>query len=301
MRKKWTIDNIESQEWKTFLITGANSWLWFWATKALASKWANIIMTSRNKERWMEALNKIKEEIPNAKLDLMILDLADLENVKKFAKEFNDKYDKLDVLINNAWVMFPPVQTKTKQGFELQFWTNHLWHFALTKLLLETLEKTPNSRIVVMSSLVATMKDAYIYWDDLHFEKHYDTMKSYSQSKLANMIFASELNKRLQKNNSNITCLMAHPGYTATNLQKNMWVLWRIMTSIVAQNVDMWILPMLRASIDKNVKWWEYYGPDKMRNFKGYPILNKTNKILEDEEACNKLWEISEKLTNTKY
>jgi NAD(P)-dependent dehydrogenase (short-subunit alcohol dehydrogenase family) len=300
----WTADNIASQQGKTFLITGANSGLGFEATKVLSKKGAHIVMTARNLQKGNEALEAIKKENPNAKLDLMQLDLADLHSIRNFSDEFHSKYSKLDVLVNNAGVMNPPKREVTKQNFEVQFGTNHLGHFLLTGLLLDTLKNTPNSRISVQSSIVhktESMKPD-IHFDDLNFEKSYNRDQAYAQSKLANLLFAYELDRRLQANNINTIVTAAHPGYTKTNLQANSgFLISVILNNILAQNVKIGTLPILRAATDENVKGGEYFGPTKMMELKGYPELVKSSDKSYDKDLAKKLWEVSEKLTNLKY
>lgn len=298
---KWKTENIASQEGKLFLVTGANSGLGLGTTKELAKKGAKVIMAVRNLDKGKTAFNQIKKEIPNADIELMKVDLSDLNSVRDFAKEFKSKYNKLDVLINNAGVMMPVERFETKQGFEGQFGTNHLGHFVLTKELFDVLENTSNSRIVTLSSLVAKMKKADIYWNDVQFEKSYDKMTTYAQSKLANMMFGLELDKRLKKRNSQTISVLAHPGYTATNLQQHMGLQGRIMNFLMAQKVEMGILPTLRAATDTNVQGGEYYGPAKMNNWRGYPVLNKPNPIAENRDTTQKLWALTEELTKTKF
>ncbi|MEM8895257.1 MAG: oxidoreductase [Bacteroidota bacterium] len=301
MNRNWTTENIPDQTGKVFLVTGANSGLGLGTSKVLASKGAKVVMTARNLQKGQAAIDEIKSDVPNADLDLMQLDLADLNSVKEFTAEFRSKYPQLHVLINNAGVMMPVTREQTRQGFEVQFGTNHLGHFVLTHDLLDVIENTANSRIVVLSSLVAKMSKADIYWDDLQFEKSYDKMAAYAQSKLANMMFASELEQRLKERKSKVICLMAHPGYTATNLQQHMGLQGRIMNYLMAQKLEMGILPTLRAATDTNAKGGEYYGPAKMRNFRGYPILNQPNATVNDRKETQRLWQLSEELTHIQF
>lgn len=301
MAKNWTTADIPSLNGKTFLVTGANSGLGFGTSKELARKGAKVVMTARNMQKGEKAIAELKKEIPTADVDLMQLDLADLEQVKRFAHNFKKKYKQLDVLINNAGVMMPVERFETKQGFEGQFGTNHLGHFVLTNELMNTLEATPDARIVVLSSLVAKMKDADIYWDDLQFEREYHKMKTYAQSKLANMMFAAELDKKLREQGQQTICVMAHPGYTATNLQQHMGLQGRIMNFLMAQKLDMGILPTLRAATDTKVKGGEYYGPAKMGNWRGYPVINEPNNIVNDRAATQRLWQVSEGLTGIDF
>lgn len=300
----WTADNIPSQEGKTFLITGATSGLGFEAAKVLSKKGGHIIMTARNLEKGKEALEAIKKENPNARLDLMQLDLADFQSIRKFSANINANYSKLDVLVNNAGVMNPPKREVTKQNFEVQFGTNHLGHFLLTGLLLDILKNTPNSRISVQSSIVhktESMKPD-IHFNDLNFEKSYNRDQAYAQSKLANLLFAYELDRRLKANNIKTIVTAAHPGYTKTNLQANSgFMMAVILNNILAQHVKIGVLPILRAATDKNVKGSEYFGPTKMMEMKGYPELVKSSDKSYDKDLAKKLWEVSEKLTNLKY
>lgn len=300
----WTADNIPSQEGKTFLITGATSGLGFEAAKVLSKKGGHIIMTARNLQKGKEALEAIKKENPNARLDLMQLDLADFQSIRKFSANINANYSKLDVLVNNAGVMNPPKREVTKQNFEVQFGTNHLGHFLLTGLLLDILKNTPNSRISVQSSIVhktESMKPD-IHFNDLNFEKSYNRDQAYAQSKLANLLFAYELDRRLKANNINTIVTAAHPGYTKTNLQANSgFMMAVILNNILAQHVKIGVLPILRAATDKNVKGGEYFGPTKMMEMKGYPELVKSSDKSYDKDLAKKLWEVSEKLTNLKY
>ena len=301
MSKNWTTQDIPSQEGKLILVTGANSGLGYGTSKELARKGAKVIMTARNLQKGKAAIADLKQEIPNANVELMQLDLADLDQVKQFAQAFKRKFHQLDVLINNAGVMMPVKRFETKQGFEGQFGTNHLGHFVLTHALLDVIESTPDSRIVVLSSLVAKMKAADIYWEDLQFEKNYHKMKTYAQSKLANMMFAAELDKKLRERASQTICVMAHPGYTATNLQQHMGLQGRIMNFLLAQKLSMGILPTLRAATDPKVQGGEYYGPAKLGNFRGYPILNTPNPIANNRTETQRLWKVSEELTQVSY
>ena len=296
MSKNWTDKDIPSQAGKVFLVTGANSGLGLGTSKALARKGSTVVMTTRDLKKGEKAVSELKAEVPNADVSLMQLDLADLASVRSFVELFKKHQQKLDVLINNAGVMMPVNREESQQGFELQLGTNHIGHFVLTNALLDLLNETPNSRVVVVSSLVAKMKKGEIYWDDMQFEKSYDKMASYAQSKLANMMFGMELHYRLEEQGSNIICLMAHPGYTATNLQQHMGLQGRIMNFLMAQKLAMGILPTLRAATDPAVKGGEYYGPAKMSNFRGYPVLNEPNPAALERANTARLWEVTEQL-----
>lgn len=299
MTKNWSAKDIPSQNGKIIVITGANSGLGLGTAKELLRKGAKVVMAIRDLEKGKHAVKEIRNAIPNANVEMLKLDLSDLNSVREFAETYKKKYDQLDILINNAGVMMPVKRFETKQGFEGQFGVNHLGHFVLTKELMPVLENTPNARIVTLSSLVAKIKKGKIYWDDLHFEKSYDKMASYAQSKLSNMMFGIELDRRLRASNSNTISVLAHPGYTATNLQKHMGLQGKILNILLAQKVEMGILPTLRAATDPVVKGGQYYGPAKMNNWRGYPVLNEPNPVALVSDNTTRLWNISEKLTKT--
>lgn len=302
--KNWTADAIPSQQGKTILVTGANSGLGLEASKVLSSKGAHVIMTARNMKSGNEAISLIKEENADAKLDLMQLDLSDFASIRQFSQEFHQKYKQLDVLINNAGVMFPVKRELTKQNFEVQFGTNHLGHFLLTGLLLDILRSTPNSRIAIQSSgqHKAKMGKPDIHFDDLNFDKGYNKYMAYTQSKLANLLFAFELDRQLKANKIDITVVAAHPGYTKTNLVRHSgFFVQAIITNILAQSVQMGTLPILRAAIDTGVTGGEYFGPTKMGEMRGYPELVRSSDKSYDKELAGKLWRVSEKSTNFIY
>ena len=302
--KNWIADDIPSQQGKIILITGANSGLGLEATKVLSGKGAHVVMTARNLKSGNEAISLIKKENANAKLDLMQLDLSDFASIHKFSEEFHKKYKQLDVLINNAGVMFPVKRELTKQKFEVQFGTNHLGHFLLTGLLLDLLKSTPNSRIAIQSSgqHKAKMGKPDIHFDDLNFDKGYNKFIAYSQSKLANLLFAYELDRQLKANKIDITVVAAHPGYTKTDLTRHTsFFVQAIITNILAQKVEIGTLPILRAATDPSVKGGEYFGPTKMNEMRGYPELVKSSDKSYDKELAGKLWKVSEKLTQINY
>ena len=216
MSDKWTVDQIPDQSGRVALVTGANSGLGLIAARELARAGARVVLACRNTDKGATALREITDQVPGAEAELAALDLASLESIRSFAQEFPKAHDGLDLLINNAGVMAPPRRT-TKEGFELQFGTNHLGHFALTGLLLGDLEGRRDARVVTVSSTAHRM--GRINFDDLHGERRYRRWRAYGQSKLANLIFALELDRRLRAAGSTISSLAAHPGYAATNLQ----------------------------------------------------------------------------------
>ncbi len=302
--KNWTSDNIPSQHGKNILITGANSGLGLEATKVLSGKGAHIIMAVRNLSKGKEAAAKIKSENSNADLELMQLDLSDFNSIHTFSDEFHSKHNQLHVLINNAGLMNPPKREVTKQNFEIQFGTNHLGHFLLTGLLLDILKNTPGSRIVVQSSIVHKQENLKpdIHFDDLNWEKSFNSMQAYSQSKLANLLFAYELDRKLKAHNIKTIVTAAHPGWTQTNLQNTSgFFVSTILNPLLAQNVKMGTLPILRAATDENLKGSEFFGPTKMGELKGYPEQVKSSDKSYNKELAKKLWTVSENLTGFTY
>ena len=300
MSDNWTTTKISSQDGKTILITGANSGLGLEAAKILSTKGAKVIMAVRNLDKGNQAAKTILSEYPNAQVDVMQLDLADLESVRKFADEFKSKYTQLHILINNAGVMWPPRRESTKQGFESQFGINHLGHFALTGYLLDMLKNTPNSRIVNQSSLAHTMISK-LNFDDLNWEKSYNKNKAYAQSKLANLLFTYELDRKLKESGNGCISVACHPGVTATNLfrSSNSLVNWG--SGLIGQRVEIGTLPMLRAATEEDLKGGEYYGPKGFMGMSGYPKIVRSTQTSHNIELARKLWQLSEQLTQVKY
>ena len=307
IKKKWDKTDIPDLSGKTAIITGANSGTGYEVSKALAGKGAEVIMACRDVEKGELAEAKIKEEFPKSSLKFMVLDLADLSSVKNFANMFHEKNNSLDILCNNAGVMATP-QVKTKDGFELQFGTNHLGHFALTGLLLDKLLGTSKSRIVNVSS-IAHM-GGIIDFDDLMNEKKYSRFPTYSQSKLANLLFTYELQRRLETNGCNTISVGSHPGLSRTNLGASGFGYGKgkILKSIIGffakltcQSAAMGALPILYASTSLDVNGGEYIGPRGFREFWGYPKKVESSKDSHDEEIAEKLWSISTDLTQVHY
>ncbi|MDZ7898963.1 MAG: oxidoreductase [Arcicella sp.] len=302
----WTVENISSQKGKTIIITGASSGIGLEAAKVLSQKGAKIILPVRNLEKGKNAVQEIKQQFPSADIELMKLDVSDLDSVRAFADEFKKKYNKLDLLLNNAGIMWTPQRELSRQGQELQFATNHLGHFLLTGLLLPLLKATPNSRVVNQSSVLHKKTQGQdfeptIYFNDLNFSENFDTKKAYAQSKLANLLFTYELDRKLKEAKIETISTASHPGYTATNLQKDAGFMMKIMNVLMAQKVNMGALPILRAATESNLKGAEFFGPTKMNELKGYPELVNSSETSYDKNLAKKLWEVSEKLTNFKY
>ena len=293
----WIDKNISDQNGKLVLVTGANSGLGFEVTRALVRKGATVLMACRNLEKGQEAAAKVRAEHPKGEVRLMQLDLADLGSVKRFAEEFHSQYDHLDLLVNNAGVMVPPYG-QTADGFELQFGINHLGHFALTGLLLDLLRHTPNARIVTVSSYAHYL--GRINFNDLNSQKSYQKWMAYGQSKLANLLFAYELQRRLSRNGQALISVTAHPGYAETNLQHNT-ALFNFLNPIMAQSQEMGALPVLYAATRPEIKGGEYVGPDGFLAQRGYPHLARSSKSSHGEAVAQRLWKISEELTGVEY
>jgi NAD(P)-dependent dehydrogenase (short-subunit alcohol dehydrogenase family) len=302
----WTTENIPAQKGKIILITGATSGIGLEAAKVLSEKGGKIILPVRNLEKGKIAVQQIKQRFKSADIELMKMDISDFDSVRQFANEFIKKYSKLDLLLNNAGIMWTPQKVTSKQGHELQFATNHLGHFLLTGLLMPLLKSTPNSRVVTQSSVLHKKGQGQnfepsIYFDDLNFSKSFDTKKAYAQSKLANLLFTYELDRRLKASKINSIATAAHPGYTATNLQNGLGFMMKVMNVLLAQKVAMGALPILRAATEPNLKGAEFFGPTKMGEMKGFPELVDSSETSYDLSLAKKLWEVSEKLTNHNY
>jgi len=297
----WTIENIPSQVGCIHLITGANSGTGLAATQQLAQSGALVIMAVRDIDKGRQAAAQIKQAIPNAKLDIMHLNLADLKSVAQFALEFKSRYKQLNVLINNAGIALPNTRIETKQGYEGHFGVNHLGHFALTGMLLPILMATPHSRIVTVASFVPKQSHSVINWHDLQYHDNFDGMTCYGQSKLANIMFGLQLHDKLQQANSSTLSLIANPGFTKTNIQKDMGFFAKFLTLTIAQSVAIGVLPLLRCAVDPDVTSGQFYGPLKLKEMRGYPELTQAPKPAANEPNREKLWLLSEQMTQTTY
>jgi NAD(P)-dependent dehydrogenase (short-subunit alcohol dehydrogenase family) len=305
MKEQWTLDNAPDLTGKIIVVTGGNSGLGYESVKAFAMKGAEVILASRTLEKGAQAKAELVKEVPGGKISVMELDLADLGSVRSFAEAFRKKYKRLDVLLNNAGIMMSPY-FKTKDGFEAQFGTNHLGHFALTGLLLDLLLGTPGARVVNVSS--GAHKNGSMDFDNLQFEngKGYSAMKAYGRSKLSNLLFTYALQRKLEASGNDTIALAAHPGIAMTNLARYLEKKWvvRLLLPLVkgmAQDQAMGALPQIRAAVDPGVKGGEYYGPDGKGERKGYPVVVPSNAASHDKEDAVKLWEESERLTGVKY
>lgn len=300
--EKWNFDSISDQHGRVALVTGANSGIGYQISLMLAKKGAEVILACRDAAKGKRAVDSIYSEHPTAKVSLVILDLSDLESVSECADAVKNKYTQLDLLINNAGVMIPPF-SHTKQGFELQFGTNHLGHFALTGRLLSLMLKTTDSRVVSVSSLAASIYN-YIDFSDLNWEhKPYKKWQAYGQSKLADLMFIRELAKRLESASVPTIAVAAHPGGSSTNLQRtsNSFMRNKKLTSLYTHTPDKAALPTLRAACDPTVKNGSYWGPSGLFMLTGAPDKAKIPAKALNTKITEQLWEMSEQLTGVKF
>lgn len=300
---RWTENQIGSLEGKRIIVTGGGSGIGLKAAAVLASKGAEVILAVRNEEKGNRAVQQIQEKHPNAKASVMSLDLGDLSSVERFSEQFLNRFDRLDVLINNAGVMIPPYR-KTKDGFELQFGTNHLGHFALTGRLLPALLAVAGSRIVAVGSIAS--RGGAIHFDNLDGSKGYSAYKFYQQSKLANLLFAIELQHRLQRSGAETISVCCHPGISATNLMsrgsgKEAGWFMKLATGLVSQPAAMGALPTLYAVTHPDLSGGEFIGPDGKGNRKGYPTVTTEAEKLFNAPVAQRLWEVSEQLTSVTF
>ncbi|WP_413678276.1 oxidoreductase [Prochlorococcus sp. MIT 0916] len=292
-------NEIKMQEGRVFLITGANSGLGYETSKFLLERGATVIMCSRDLLKGEKAIQSLLKFNFPGKIELVELNLSDLKNVKKFSKYIKNRFQSLDVLINNAGIMAPP-KTLSKQGLEIQFAVNHLAHMFLTMELLPMLEEKNNSRVVTVTSGVQYF--GKIQWDDLQGNIKYDRWKSYAQSKLANVMFGLELNSKLIERHSKTSSLLAHPGFARTNLQRKSvqanqsWqeeLAYKLMAPMF-QSAEMGALPQIAAATLSSAKGGEQYGP--RFNFRGSPKICRNAPNALNNNSRKRLWAISEKL-----
>lgn len=299
----FNINEIPSQSEKLAIVTGANDGLGFQTTLALSKKDIKVVMACRNLKKGNKALEEIIRQVPEARLELIHLDLSKLSSVRTFAEEYKQKHEQLDLLINNAGIMIPPYEL-TEDGFESQLGVNYLGHFLLTGLLLPLLEETSGSRVVSLSS--NAHKNGKIHFDDMQFSKKYSAFAAYSQSKLACLIFAKELQRRLGKSGSKVLSVAAHPGISDTNLFKHMpkWVtsiFGGLIRRLMVQSPENGAKTIQYAALGMDIHGGDYIGPDGWQEWKGEPIKVKGNKLSEDKGVAKRLWEESEKLTDFEF
>ena len=299
----WSASQIPDQSGRLAVVTGANSGLGLETARALAAAGATVVITARDRAKGEAARERITAETPDATVEARVLDLAALESVRGFAAGIAADHPRIDMLINNAGVMMPP-RGETADGFELQFGTNHLGHFALTGLLLEPLAAVGGARVVTVSSL--EHKPGRIHFDDLQSESKYSSRGAYQQSKFANAVFGLELDRRLRAAGSPVISVLAHPGYSATNLQTSgppfpVSALLRISNALIAQSASKGALPQLYAATAPGVEGGEFIGPDGFMEARGTPTEVQPVKRARDEQTARRLWDVSEELTGVRY
>lgn len=296
-KRNWSAAQLPDQTGRAAIVTGANSGIGFETARVLASKGATVIMACRNLEKANPKAEEIRAGHTTAKVEVMELDLADLDSVRSFAQAFRERFSRLDLLINNAGIMVPPYG-KTAQGFETQFGVNHLGHFALTGALLDLILSTPGSRIVTVSSIAHYM--GKIDFTDLSSERGYKAQAAYGQSKLANLLFTYELQRRLEASGKDTIAVAAHPGWTETNLQEHAKGV-KFLNRFFAQGPLMGALPTLYAATEDDVKGGDYYGPSGFLELNGPPKRVKSNKRSHDQNIAKRLWNVSEELTGVQF
>jgi NAD(P)-dependent dehydrogenase (short-subunit alcohol dehydrogenase family) len=303
MSAKWTTEQIPDQTGRTAVVTGANSGLGLVCARELARAGASVVLACRSAERGAAAVEAISQAVPGAQLELASLDLGSLASVEAFAEQFRSTHDGFDLLLNNAGVMAPP-RRLTADGFELQFGTNLLGHFALTGRLLSALEGRADARVVTLSSNAHKM--GRIDFDDLQSERRYSRWRAYGQSKLADLMFALELDRRLRAAGSTVKSLAAHPGYAATNLQSAAVptidrLVMGVTNALMAQSADRGALPPLYAATEPGLEGGLYTGPDGPGEFRGSPRPVSPNRAARDEVVAARLWAVSEELTGVRF
>lgn len=301
--KSWTERDIPDQQGRVAVVTGANSGLGFVCASALAAKGATVIMACRSQTNGDQARARILQRVPGVDVRVLLLDTSDLQSVRACAERTVREFERIDLLLNNAGIMAVPRQ-KSKDGFELQLATNHLGHFALTGLLLPRLGATPGSRVVAVSSIAA--RSGRIDFDDLMGERKYDTWKAYNQSKLANLMFALELQRRLQSAGMPTTAYAAHPGGSTTNLfaTPGAGFVKRVMSPLMGfmfQPAEQGALPQLHAATAPEAKPGGYYGPGGLAEMKGPVRVAPIPRQALDEAVAQRLWKVSEELTGVSY
>jgi NAD(P)-dependent dehydrogenase (short-subunit alcohol dehydrogenase family) len=302
------------QQGRLAIVTGANSGIGYQTAQYLSRAGGTVILACRNREKGEAARAKIVSENgttnattrnPAAKIEVRVLDVADLDSVRRFAAEFLSEGKPLDLLINNAGVMAIPNRRTTPQGFEMQFGTNHLGHFALTGLLLPALLRQPNSRVVTVASIAH--RGGKLNFDDLNGERNYDPRGAYQQSKLANLVFGLEFDRRLRARSAGTASMIAHPGVAVTNIVSNgmgTGIKGRIVGGLLrlfAQSDDRGSWPLLYAATSPQAHGGGYYGPDGIAEIKGTPVEVKPKNHALDPAAGKRLWEVSETLTGVRY
>jgi NAD(P)-dependent dehydrogenase (short-subunit alcohol dehydrogenase family) len=298
----WTADRIADQSGRTFIVTGGSSGLGFETTRQLAAHGGRVVLAARSQAKGRDAVARITAQ-PGAPIEFRALDLADLDSVRAFAAALLADGIGVDVLINNAGVMYPP-RRLSPQGFESQFATNHLGHFALTGLLFDTIRHGQDPRVVTVSS--GEHRGGSIHFGDLTGEKSYSPRAFYQQSKLANVLFGLELDRRVHAAGIGVRSVLAHPGYADTSLQSTgptglAKQLMKVSNRLIAQSAAMGALPQLYAATDPAAESGRFYGPGGLAELRGFPAEVQPAAAARNEETAQQLWEVSEQLTGVTW
>ena len=303
MQDKWNLSDMPDQTGRVAIITGANSGIGYEITEALSDRGAHVVLAVRNLDKGKDAVARITTRNSRADVTLQRLDLASLDSVRRAADELREKHSRIDLLINNAGVLWVPKST-TGDGFEMHLATNHLGHFALTGLLLDRLLPIQGSRVVTLSSVTHWL--ARIHFDDLHWQRRrYGREGAYGQSKLANLMFVYELQRRLATKHPTIA-VAAHPGFSASQMMENtpgsaLRLIGAALWPLVTQSADMGALPALRAATDPTVRGGQYFGPSRLFQTRGYPAVVRSSPRSHDADQQHRLWAMSEELTGVRY
>ena len=297
----WTEADIPEQSGRVAVVTGANSGLGLETARQLAAHGATVVLACRSLERGERAIADITASVPDADLRLQRLDLASLESVRAAADALRASHDRIDLLINNAGIMYTDRQL-TADGFELQFGTNHLGHFALTGLLIDRMLPVEGSRVVTVASLGHWFPFAFDL-NDVRAERKHNRFAAYTRSKLANLLFAYELHRRLDAVGATTHSLAAHPGGSDTELARDVpgAELTRPLFGRFAQAADRGALPTLRAATDVGAEGGQYYGPDRALGMNGHPVLARSSRRSHDVARQRGLWSLSEELTGVTF
>jgi NAD(P)-dependent dehydrogenase (short-subunit alcohol dehydrogenase family) len=307
MSPKWTAADVPDQSGRVVVVTGANTGIGYETAAVLAGRGARVVVAVRSPDKGKDAIATITRKHPGADVTLTELDLSSLASVRSAAETLRAEHPRIDLLINNAGVMYPPKRT-TADGFELQFGTNHLGHFALTGLLLDRLLEVEGSRVVTVAS-IAHRGRADIHFDDLQWQRGYNRVEAYGQSKLANLMFTYELQRRLTAAQGNSAAktiaVAAHPGISNTELMRHIpgtgipGVI--TLAGLVTNSPAVGALATLRAATDPAVQGGQYYGPSGFRELIGHPVLVRSNRKSHDVAVQQRLWAVSEELTGVKF
>ena len=300
-KEKWTEADMPDQSGRVCVVTGANSGLGLETALALAAHGASVVLAVRNLDKGAEAIGHIRGRAPHADLHLQRLDLSSLDSIRTAARELRDNTDRIDLLINNAGVMYTTRQ-KTTDGFELQLGTNHIGHFALTGLLLDRLLPVEGSRIVTVSSIAHRILSR-IDFDDLQAQRRYNRIAAYGRSKLANLLFTYELQRRLTEAGAPTAALAAHPGVSHTEIGRHIPGERRLQSLVrrTTQPAKAGALPTLRAATDPSAEGGQYYGPGGVMEMRGHPVVVTSNRRSRDPDAQRRLWAASQQLTGVLY